>query len=100
VARETDVFLVTITPELRPLAHELARVHRERGRRVLYALREQGVKKQFSAASTEGARWVVVLGPDEIERGVAVVRDMASGTEQEVSLDLLRKGDGLGGDGS
>ena len=99
VAREADLFLVSISPNLRPLVHELAMVHREKGRRVVYALRDQSVKKQFSAASTEGARWVVILGPDEVEKGVAVVRNMASGTEKQVSLDLLRKGEGLGGDG-
>jgi histidyl-tRNA synthetase len=77
----------------------LARAHREKGRRVLYALKDQPVRKQFSAASTEWARWVVVLGPDEVEKGVAVVRDMVSGTEARVSLEVLRKGEGLGGDG-
>ena len=99
VAREADLFLVSVGPDLRPLVHELARAHREKGRRVLYSLKDQPVKKQFSAASTEGARWVVVLGPDEVEKGVAVVRDMVSGTEDRVSLELLRKGEGLGGDG-
>jgi len=99
VAREADLFLVSIGPDLRPLVQELARVHREKGRRVLYSLKDQPVKKQFSAASTEGARWVVVLGPDEVEKGVAVVRDMVSGTEERVSLEVLRKGEGLGGDG-
>ncbi|MGD2121851.1 MAG: histidine--tRNA ligase [Gemmatimonadota bacterium] len=94
--READLYLVSITPELRPMAHELARVHRDAGRRVLYSLRPVSVKKQFSSASTEGARWVVILGPDEVERGVAMVRDMASGSETEVSLELLQKGEGLG----
>jgi histidyl-tRNA synthetase len=94
------LFLVSITPDLRPLVHDLARIHREKGRRVIYALRGQPVKKQFSAASNEGARWVVILGPDEVEKGVAVVRDMASGTEKEVSLETLREGKGLEGDGS
>jgi len=95
--READLFLVTIVPELRPLALEIARAHREKGRRVLYALRPQSVKKQFSGAATEGARWVVILGPEEVERGVAVVRDMASGGEGEVLLDALKAGAGLGG---
>jgi len=99
VDREADLFLVSIGPDLRPLVHELARAHREKGRRVLYSLKDQPVRKQFSAASTEGARWVVVLGPDEVEKGVAVVRDMVSGTEDRVSLEVLRKGEGLGGDG-
>jgi histidyl-tRNA synthetase len=90
--RRADLFLVTIIPELRPLALEVAQVHRERGRSVLYALRSQSVKKQFSAAATEGARWVVVLGPAEVERGVSVVRDMASGAEREVRLEELKAG--------
>ena len=66
---------------------------------MMYSLREQSVKKQFSAASTEGARWVVILGPDEVEKGVATVRNMISGTKEEVSLERLKKGEGLGGDG-
>jgi len=96
--READLYLVTIVPELRPLALELARVHRKEGRRVIYALRAQSVKKQFSAAAVEGARWVVILGPAEVERGVAVVRDMATGSEGEVPLEVLRRGGGLGGE--
>jgi histidyl-tRNA synthetase len=95
--READLFIVCVVPELKPLALELARAHREGGRRVLYPLRHQSVKKQFSAAAVEGARRVVILGPSEVERGVAVVREMASGTEVEVSLDSLRAGGGLGG---
>ncbi|MGW8267938.1 MAG: histidine--tRNA ligase [Longimicrobiales bacterium] len=95
--READLFIVTVNPELRPLALQLARAHREKGRRVLYALRPQSVKKQFSGAASEGAKWVVILGPAEVERGVAVVRDMASGREGEVSLEELKAGEGFGG---
>jgi histidyl-tRNA synthetase len=97
--REVDLFLVSISSELRPLVHELARAHREKGRRVLYGLREQSVKKQFSAAGTAAARWVVILGPDEVAAGVGVVRDMESGTEERVALDLLKTGEGLGTNG-
>jgi histidyl-tRNA synthetase len=96
--READLFLVTIVPELRDLALQLARAHRARGRKVLYPLRSQSVKKQFSSAAVEGARWVVVLGPEEVERGVAAVRDMRSGAEEEVRLEELREGRGLGGE--
>lgn len=94
--RKADLYIVSITPELRSLAHKLARAHRDTGRRVLYSLRGVSVKKQFSAASTEGARWVVILGPDEVGRGVAMVRDMATGAETQVSLEILEKGEGLG----
>lgn len=93
--QQIDLFLVSITPEQRPLAHQIACAHRERGRKVAYPLKQQSVKKQFSAAANEGARWVAVLGPDEVADGFAVVRDMASGTEQRVDLGLLMEGRGL-----
>ena len=53
------------------------------------SLGSQSVRKQFSTAATEGARRTIVLGPDEVSRGVATLRDMVSGTEGEVSLDAL-----------
>ncbi len=87
--RTVDSFIVTIGQEQRPLALEIAHRLRDRGERVLYALRDASVRKQFQAAGTEGANRVIVLGPDEVARGVAVVRDMDSGTEQDVALEEL-----------
>ncbi len=87
--REVDLFVVAITDAERPLALELARVQRAQGRSVTYSLGDQSVRKQFSQAGQEGARQVVVLGPDEVSRGRAVVRDMESGEEREVELTEL-----------
>lgn len=88
--RTVDFYVVAITEGQRSLALDVARSLRADGRSVVYSLEEQSVRKQFSAASTEGAREVVVLGPDEVERGRAVVRDMRSGEEREVDLEELR----------
>ncbi len=84
-----DYFLVSVGDETRELVFELAHRLRERGRSVAYALRPQAVRKQFKAAENEGAAEVVVLGPEEVARGVAMVRDMRSGTEREVALPAL-----------
>ncbi len=100
VERNVDLFLVAVAPELRPRLLGIARAHRGMGRGVVYSLRPQSVKKQFSAAAVEGARWVVVLGPSEAERGMAMVREMASGSEKEVPLALLEEGGGLDGEGA
>jgi histidyl-tRNA synthetase len=97
--KEIDYFMVVIGQELRPLALELAHQLREGDLSVAYALRGQSVRKQFSQAEREGARRVVVLGPSEVERGVAVVRDMETGDEREVSLGEPRGGAGEGGRG-
>ena len=88
--RRVDYFLVAIGEQQRAEALRLAHDLRDKGRSVVYALREQAVRKQFKAAETEGARWVLVLGPDERAKGVVVVRDMEDGTEREVPpADLL-----------
>ena len=57
--------------EVRDRAMTLAHRLRERGASVTYALRGQGVRKQFRSAESEGAREVVVLGPDELAQEVA-----------------------------
>jgi hypothetical protein len=52
--REVDLFIVTIGEELRTLARRIAREQREKGRSVIYPLRSQSVRKQFSQAGSEG----------------------------------------------
>jgi histidyl-tRNA synthetase len=94
VGRSVDYFLVTVGSDARPMALRLARALRDRGAGVVYPLREQAMKKQFSAAAAEGAREVVILGPDEVARGIAKVRTMATGEERELSLELLAGGGG------
>ncbi len=88
--REVDYFLVTVDDGQRVAALRLAHRLRERGRSVAYALRAQSVRKQLKAASSEGARSVLILGPDEMARDAVVVRDMHTGEERETPLtDLL-----------
>ena len=90
VAPEVDYFIVIIGEEHRELAYAIAHAQRDRGAGVQYALREQPVRKQFAAAGNAGAREVIVLGPDEVARECAVLRDMASGEEREVPLKELQ----------
>jgi histidyl-tRNA synthetase len=86
---EVDFYIVIIGEEHRNLALSIAHANRDQGRSVLYGLRDQSVRKQFTAAGNAGARDVIVLGPDEVARGHAVVRNMASGEEREVPLEDL-----------
>jgi histidyl-tRNA synthetase len=88
-APQVDVFLVVVGEAERPLMLRLARALRDADRSVLYALRPAGVGKQLKEADARGARHVVLLGPDEVERGTATVRSMGAGEQREVSLDEL-----------
>ncbi len=88
-----DDFLVYVSEEERPLALRAAHALREKGRRVGYDFRGRSVGRQFRAADQAGADRTLVLGPDEVERGVVLVRTMATGEEEEMPLDALLEGD-------
>ena len=90
--RRVDDYIVCVSEAERPAALGLARALRDRGRHVLYDLRARGVGRQFKAAHQAGAARAIVLGPDEVARGAASMRDMASGTEREVGLEALAAG--------
>ena len=47
----------------------------------------RSVKSQFRRADRAGARFVVVFGESEAERGNVVVRDMARGVQEELAKD-------------
>ncbi len=84
-----EYYIVTITEDERPTLRQVARRLRDAGHSVAYTLRQVSVGKQFKDANSRNARRTVVLGPDEVGRGVAVVRSMGSGEEREVALDEL-----------
>ena len=69
--------------------------------KLVYALRTKGVsaetdimdrsvKAQMKYADKIGAKYVVVVGDDELEKGVVVVKNMADGSTQERTIESLR----------
>ncbi len=66
---------------------------------VANALREAGLRvrpdgsarrlgRQLEAAAKLGARWAVIVG-EELTRGAVILRDLADGSQQEVSLEQV-----------
>jgi histidyl-tRNA synthetase len=48
--------------------------------------------RQFKYADRAGIRFVLVLGPDEIAKGVVAVKDLRKATQEEIPLaDLAAK---------
>jgi histidyl-tRNA synthetase len=88
-APAADWFIVAIGPEQQPLVRRAARALRADGSAVAYSLRATGVGKQFKEAAARGASRALVLGPEEVARGEAVVKEMASGEEKRVALAEL-----------
>jgi histidyl-tRNA synthetase len=67
--------------------------------RILAGLRRESVaadmsyrgnmKKRLSRANASGARYALILGDDELDRGEAQLKDLSTGEQRFVSLDLI-----------
>lgn len=73
-------------PEQRDAAVALAARLRKSGECVDLALRSQKPKKFFSHAAESGAAKAVFLGPDDVEKGVARLKDLSTREETEMEL--------------
>lgn len=73
-------------PEQRDAAVKLAAKLRRAGECVNLALRNQKPKKFFSHADSCGAAKAAFLGPDDVEKGMARLKDMATREETEICL--------------
>jgi histidyl-tRNA synthetase len=81
-----DVFLAFISQEDLPDVLSLAHRLRDTGLRVEYALSPQTVGKQLKLADARRARFAVVVGPDERARGEIVLKDLRSGSQENIPL--------------
>ena len=79
-----DVFVVVAAPEARARAFALVSQLRREGVRTDMGFDARSVKAQFKVADRSGARWTLVLGSDELERGVVTVKDLNSGEQRTV----------------
>ena len=73
-------------PEQRDAAVKLAARLRAAGERVNLSLRAQKPKKFFSHADQGCAAKAVFIGPDDVEKGVARIKDLSARTEEELCL--------------
>ena len=87
-------------PPPRPIAIiPLGEAADRRARQIAHELRHGGaivdlgysgnLKRRLARASRANARIAVILGEDELQRGVATTRDMDSGEQQDVPLTEL-----------
>ncbi len=92
-----DAYLVSIEDAQRPKTFRLARVLRDRGYSADYDLEGRSLKAQMRNAHRSGARYTVVIGPDEDARGAAKVKEMSTGEEREIAQESLADGIGPAG---
>jgi histidyl-tRNA synthetase len=94
-AGRCDVFLAPLAPAALDPALLLQRALRRSGVAVLMDPEGRSFKSQMKRADKLGARFVAMLGEDEIKKGVWTLRDMAGSSQEEVAaarvLDHIRE---------
>ena len=84
-----DVFLAHLGRGARNRLLQLADQLRGQGVGAWLSYGERGLRSQLREAGKRSAHYVVILGEDELARGVGAVKDMRGGEQAEVSLDDL-----------
>jgi histidyl-tRNA synthetase len=84
--RRIDAVVYPFSEAERPAAVRLARTLRERGESVELMLAAVKPKRALADADKAGAVRIYLVGPDERARGVAKVRELATGQETDVPL--------------
>ncbi len=83
------VFVAAVSEQEMPAALELTHRLRDAGVSTEVPLRHSPLGKQLKLAGARGARWAVVLGPEESARGEVVLRDLSAGDQKVVPIDSV-----------
>lgn len=84
-----DVYAVIGGAEERKVALADIAALRKAGYSVDYPFKDQGFGKQFKAAGTAGAKFAIIYGSEELEKGIVKVRNMSDRSEEEVPREHL-----------
>ncbi len=87
-----DLFIAALGEKAQLKAVEIAKDMREEGFTCLYDVNGRGLRAQMKYADKLGAKYTVVLGEDEVQSGIAKLKNMESGEETEIALQTFVSG--------
>lgn len=91
IEKGLDCFVVTLGEEAKTQGFKLVQAWRQAGLKVELDVLGRGLKGQLKAADRLQARYVVIMGDDELNRGVVMLKTMATGEQKEYHPDEAQK---------
>jgi len=82
-----DMFIAALGPEARREVMSWIRHWRRQGLAVQMSYEDRGLKAQMKQADRVGARYVLIVGKNELDKKQVVVRDMITRDQHEVPVD-------------
>jgi histidyl-tRNA synthetase len=84
-----EVYVARVAEEVAGVAFDLTQALREAGISAEMDHQGRSLKSQFKQADRLGARYTVVVGPEEVESGEVTIRDMLSKEQTRVAVAKL-----------
>lgn len=87
-----DLFIVSIGDKAVLKTVEIAKDMRDEGFSVVYDLNGRSLRAQMKYADKLKAKFIVVIGDDEVEAKVVTLKDMTTGDSSQIGLDTFVNG--------
>ena len=87
-----DLFIVAMGDKATLKAVEIAKDMRDEGYSVVYDLNGRSLRAQMKYADKINAKYNVVIGDNEVDTKSAVLKDMATGEQSNISLETFVSG--------
>jgi len=88
-AASLDAYIAPLGAGMNPHALKLARELRRAGVRCDLGDESFRLKKSFEAAEKSGARYIVIVGENEVNSATFAVKNLSAGTQESVTRDNL-----------
>lgn len=89
---EIVLFIITLGEEAEKFALKILFELRKKGIKVEINSFKKSLKSQLKYADKISARYVLIIGEDEVRKNVFILRDMYSSIQREITLSELREG--------
>ena len=83
------VYIASLSDSASSQAFEIAFLLRQKGIATEAGLEGKSLKSQMKIANKMGAKYVAIIGDDEINKGVVTLRDMVSGEQESIDFQMI-----------
>ena len=86
-----DVFIACLGDRAKTAGLSIAKDLRAKGIKTCIDVMDRGLKAQLKYSDRLGASYSIVIGDDELDKGVIALRDMKNSSQKEVKIEDLGK---------
>jgi len=83
---KTDVYIIPVNKDMINISIEIAQTLRKKNLIVDIDLMRRGVSKSLKYASSIKTSKAIIIGPKELEKNIATIRDMTSGEQVSIKI--------------